>query len=454
MFNTKDNIAALATGTSGAVSIVKISGPDALEIANKVWHGKTSLGRENARKMMLGRAAGDQVLAVYMPGPASYTGDDVVEIHSHGGTAAGSAVLQELFSCGCRMAERGEFTFRAFVNGKMDLAQAEAVGELIDAGSRAALHLAERQLDGYLSRRVGALHRELASILAECESQLDFSEENIELEHPLYERFAQISENIAQLLSGAGRGRIIREGVSVVLAGAPNAGKSSLLNLLLGYERAIVSAVPGTTRDTLEEAAEFGGIKTVFTDTAGLRENGGELEKLGIERSRRAFFDAQVIFYLMDASSPQTADAELDKIIKEHGAERILPVWNKCDLLPDFHLTPLPEPGGLKNFVRISASGGENIAELEKRFAELVWQENVKGDGDGGGEFAVNVRTAGLLQDAYSKADEVSALLKDESYELAAIGLRDMISDLGKITGDDVAPDILEEIFSRFCIGK
>ncbi len=446
MLNTKDNIAAIASGISGAVCIVKCAGPDILSIARKVFSGRGELGRESARRMRLGQVAGDTVLAVYMPGPASYTGDDVVEFHTHGGAAAAGAVLRKVLESGCRMAEPGEFTFRAFVNGKMDLLQAESVAELISAGSELALKTAEKQLDGVLSSKVHAIRDKIFAVLSECESDLDFSEAELELDPGLPDRLNEVSCEVDTLIKSAAMGRILRHGAAVALAGEPNAGKSSLLNCLLGYERSIVSDIPGTTRDTVEEALSIRGIPVKIVDTAGLRNNPGELEKLGMERSYREFQAAQVVFLVLDARRPESLASSLEAVGKTPG--KVLVLWNKCDLTGfEIQLPETPYPA-----VKISARTGEGMTDLEEAFEQLI-----KSDDAGNWEnpeFAVNSRTAELLEETAKLLPEAEAELRAGRGEIAAVNLHQAVKLLGKITGENAEPDLLEDIFSRFCIGK
>lgn len=435
--NTVDTIAAPATAVGGAIAVIRISGPDALDLGNRIWQGSRPLCREIARMMCLGRCGGDQVLAVYMPGPRSYTGEDVVELHCHGGALAADQVLQTALQAGCRMAEPGEFTFRAFVNGKLDLVRAEAVGEIISADSRMALNLAERQLAGALSKALKSVQDVLISVLAECESHLDFPDEELDWEPDLGDRLTAPAAKLAELAAGSRDGMVIRQGVRVVISGLPNAGKSSLLNRILGRERAIVTDIPGTTRDTLEETASLGGIPVRLTDTAGLRHSEDEVEKIGIERSRREIASAEVELRVLDASTGDPGD------FQPH--ERAIAVWNKMDMAAGMELPELD-----CRTVRISALTGENVEELHREFRELVWGKADWTEPD----FAVSSRHAAELEKALQALPEAAALLSEQRWDLAAIPLRSAVEAIGRITGEYADPDILEKIFARFCIGK
>ncbi len=441
--NTLDTICAPATAVGGAVAVIRISGPKALETGRAVWQGRSELSKNNARKMLLGRAAGDHVLAVYMPGPNSYTGDDVVELHCHGGNLACRAVLDGLLKAGCRTAEPGEFTFRAFVNGKMDLVQAEAVSDLIGAQSDMALHLAERQLAGALSSEFSGIRDTLIEVLAECESHLDFPDESLDWDLSLAEKLAGPAVKLEKLLNSGQAGKILRDGVRVVIAGRPNAGKSSLLNLLLGYDRAIVTDIAGTTRDTLEEKTELNGIPVRLTDTAGLREGADTVEKLGIERSRASLRTAEMVFWLLDATA-EDLNAEISGLTAEM-PENVIALWNKIDLAPERTLPKLPCAS-----VKISALTGENSEELIQLFSGKIWQKDDWNEP----EIAVNARHQELLSQAVSALPEAIRLIGANEWELAAIPLRSAIDAIGGITGETADPDVLENIFSRFCIGK
>ncbi|MBQ9336889.1 MAG: tRNA uridine-5-carboxymethylaminomethyl(34) synthesis GTPase MnmE [Lentisphaeria bacterium] len=456
----RDTIAALCTAPGGALNILRISGPDALSIGKAVWRGGTELGPASARKMLLGKvcrlpgdpASGEPCLTVFMPGPASYTGEDTVELHCHGGAFAPRRLLAAVLAAGARSAEPGEFTKRAFLNGKMDLTQAEAVADLIAAKSDSAARLAEKQLAGRIGAEIGTFRSTLLRLLSEFESRLDFSEEDLDWESP--EKCLAELENTAgavrRLIRSADRGVILRNGVSVVIAGRPNAGKSSLLNALLGFDRAIVTEIPGTTRDTLEESVSLRDIPVRLTDTAGLREGADDpVERLGIRRSLDSLRDAVCIFWVLDASTPAAAEeaaAHLRKNRPEKTA--LIALWNKTDLpgSPDV----LPDLGDIPA-IRISARTGAGLAELLDRFAELVWQNGPDRETSG---CEVSARHADLLKTALEMVERAMDEVRQGSWELAAFSLREALNALGSITGETVSPDILDEIFSRFCIGK
>jgi len=443
--NTADTIAAPASATGGAITILRIAGPRALEIGNAVWHGKTGLSPANRRKMLLGTVAGEPALAVYMRAPHSYTGDDVVELHCHGGSAAAAAALRKLLDAGCRMAEPGEFTFRAFVNGKLDLTQAEAVADLVGAGSEAARRLAAGQLAGGLSRRIAAFCDAVTSLRSECEAHLDFPDEELDLTGShIAEKCTELRGEVDALLRTAELGAALREGVPVVLAGAPNAGKSSLLNRLVGRDRAIVSDIPGTTRDVIEAPLALRGFPVTLSDTAGLRESADPLERSGVERTLAALGGARVIFYLLDAGAAdlaaETAEAERRR------APGMIAVWNKIDLVPGRGLSDLP---GIPT-VRISALTGEGVENLLDAFeAELRHGES--------GELppiAVNARSAGELREAREALLRAAERATAAEYELAAAELAAAGHALGLVIGRDADPDLLDEVFRNFCIGK
>lgn len=451
--NTDDTICAICTGVGGAVSIIRIAGPDALKVGQKVWRGQSKLEIKNARKMLLGKiilhdgSIGDSALAVYMPGPNSYTGGEVVELHCHGGVLATRQTLDTALQAGARAAEAGEFTFRAFVNGKMDLTQAEAVCDLITAHSDMALHLAERQIQGKLSANIGELREQLVNILAECESRMDFADEDLDWTagSVFIEELETIGAKIAKLLESGREGIVLRNGIRVVLAGKPNAGKSSLLNLLLGFDRAIVTQLPGTTRDTLEESAHLRGVPVTLIDTAGIREATDLIEGIGIDRSHQSIKQAQVVFWLLDASSNDIDNEIAEMNTHTVDKENLIAIWNKADLAKSKTLPELPCPS-----VQISVLESQGIDDLLNLFEKAVWEFPHTEEP----EIAVNARHAKLLEDAIEALPGAAMNLDDNDWELAAVHLRSAISALASITGEESDPDILDNIFSRFCIGK
>ena len=456
--NTIDTITALCTATGGAISIIRISGDDALTIGNRVWKGNSLLSSQTSRVLHYGHCffdnekSGDPALAVYMQSPNTYTGEDVVELHCHGGDLISKKMLDATITCGARSAEPGEFTFRAFMNGKLDLTQAEAVGDIIAAHSDLALNLAEKQMSGHLGSEIRGIRTELYELLSEVESRLDFGEEDLDWKSgDILSSELNISINhIAKILESRDEGALLRGGVRMVIAGRPNAGKSSLLNLILGYDRAIVTELPGTTRDTLEEYITIRGVPIKMVDTAGIREADDIIESIGIERSFASIEQAQIIIWIMDASGD--IDAEFATMI-EHvkDKESVIGIWNKTDLIDSTVELPGVDDDKVK-FPVVKMSVEKSFAfdsfldELEKS----IWHGKPHGES----EVAVSARHAGLMDNSLNSLSGVDNCIMDEDWELAAIGIREAIYSLGTISGEDADPDVLDNIFSRFCIGK
>jgi tRNA modification GTPase len=456
--NTVDTIAALCTAPGGAISIIRISGRDALKIGNAVWKGKSRLSDALARLLNFGHCVmpskknkrGDTALAVYMPAPNTYTAEDVVEIHCHGGALVSREVLELVLSKGARSAEPGEFTFRAFMNGKLDLTQAEAVSDIITAHSDMALHIAEKQMTGVLGEKIREIRNELFSVLAECESHLDFGEEELNWEpvSDLVKKIISARQASEELFSSSREGVVLRDGIRIVIAGRPNAGKSSLLNLILGFDRAIVTQIPGTTRDTLEEFANIRNIPVKLIDTAGIREADDLIEGIGVEKSFESLKQAQIIIWVMDASG--NIEEEYNTIL-EHlkGKSNIIALWNKSDLVNNPKLPSFDKNSGIKA-LKVSVSENEGIDKLFDEIEKVVWG----GKHTEEPEVAVSSRHAKLLQNAIDAQQGIDENLESEEWELAAVLLRSAIFALGTITGEDADPDVLDDIFSRFCIGK
>ncbi|MBR2427106.1 MAG: tRNA uridine-5-carboxymethylaminomethyl(34) synthesis GTPase MnmE [Lentisphaeria bacterium] len=450
--NVNDTIAAICTAPGGALAILRLSGPDALSILNTICRTKHKISREHARKAILAHALrddGETCLAIYMPGPASYTGEDVAEIQCHGGDFAPLRLLRAALDAGARHAEGGEFTRRAFLNGKLDLTQAEAVADMIHAGSNAAMELAERQMSGQLGRKLRLCRENILRVVSEIESRLDFTDEDLDWipADTLCNILNDTKENLLHYLDTANTGALIRNGIRLVIAGAPNAGKSSLLNALLGYDRAIVTPIPGATRDTLEETLSIRGIALRATDTAGLRSTSDQVEQLGVERTRKAVKSADVVLWLLDSTEPEKAIAHFLAEKEDGFSGKVILCWNKSDLTAN---QTLPEIPGYPQVLSISAVTGEALDKLTSEIENAVWRSA----GNHEDETAISERHAAMIRQALPALDEAMGLIQNEMWELAAPGLHQAIHTLGTITGESADPDILDEIFSRFCIGK
>jgi tRNA modification GTPase len=439
---SSDTIAAIATPPGeGAIAIIRISGPETPSIVSRVF--KPARKPPSARLATLGTIHDDgepvdEVLLTMFSAPASFTGEDVAEIACHGGMLLAAQLLKLVLRNGARAAEPGEFSQRAFVNGKMDLTRAEAVMDIIRARTPLALRAAARQLEGRLGNAILTLRDTTLTTVANLEAWIDFPDEDIDPAsgRALIERIQSTLADIEELLATADEGRVLREGVCVAIAGIPNAGKSSLLNRLLGMERAIVSEIPGTTRDTIEETACLHGILFRLTDTAGLRDTNDPVEKEGVARTSRALEQADLVLHVIDASLPENP-APL--------AERELLVANKCDLLGPSS----PVPHGA---IRVSSRTGEGFERLVAAMLDISGASQLAATPT---LAAINSRHQALLENAASALRHAIGLLDSkEPAELAAVELRTALDALGQIVGATDTEDILGEIFSRFCIGK
>ena len=436
----QDTIAAVSTPPGeGAVALIRISGPDAAAILGRIFHPKIPLPRRAIHGQIVeDGAVVDQVLVTLFQNPASYTGEDMVEIGCHGGIMLAAHILEIVLRNGARAAEPGEFTQRAFLNGKLDLTQAEAVMDLISAKTPLAMRAAAEQLQGRLGDEISGIRADILETVAHLEAWIDFPEEGIDPATGtlLLENISSCISRIERLLSTAESGRVLREGVRVAIVGRPNVGKSSLLNRLLGMERAIVSPVPGTTRDTIEESACLRGILFRLTDTAGLRETGDPVEREGVDRALRIIEQADLVLHILDASA-EFNEPEL--------REREILVANKCDLLPPG--AQLPD-----NIVRVSAKSGDGLPEL---VATMIRETCGRHLTSGQSLAAVNARHKTLLESAAGSLRIAAALVRAaEPPELPAIELRAALESVGQIIGTADTEEILGEIFGRFCIGK
>ncbi len=443
---SRDTIAAVASPAgTGAVALLRVSGPEAMAVAGKAWKGRGLEPRKAVYGSIVDESGQvlDSVVATFFKGPASFTGEDTVEIGCHGGMLVTQRVLEVLLRAGARAAGPGEFTQRAYLNGKLDLTQAEAVMDVISAQTDAALRAAQRQLDGAIGIRVTALRDELLGVLAHVEAYIDFPEEDISPDTGaiLLGNLSSVAAGIDRLLATADQGRILREGALAVLAGLPNAGKSSLLNRLLGCERAIVSEKPGTTRDTIEEVIAIQGIPLRLVDTAGLREVEDAVEREGVTRTRRMMDRADLIIEVVDASQPVTERASFTE---EAGAKFLL-VLNKADLA--IH-DSWKGSGG----VAVSSLTGQGMEDLT---AAIVRALSAGGEGFTGMEAAVNARHKACLERAArALLAAISQLDCGAAPEFVAVDLHDALIALGEVAGKTDTEDLLGVIFSRFCIGK
>jgi len=447
----RDTIAAIATAPgAGGVGIVRLSGARAEAIARQLCGRRlTARHAHHVRFLANDGATIDDGIALYFAAPASYTGEDVVELQAHGSPAVLHELLARCCALGARHARAGEFSERAFLEGRLDLAQAEAVADLIAAGDLRAARAARRALDGEFSRRVEALADGLLAIRVHVEAAIDFADEPLDTlgGAALRTRFEDVSRELDQLLAAAERGRRLRDGLHAVIVGPPNAGKSSLLNVLAGSERAIVTDIAGTTRDLLHEVVRIDGVELSLVDTAGLREGGDRIEREGMRRAHDELARADLAIVVLDAREPQAGIAAVEAAIA--GVGRRLWLHNKADLLAA--PARLPADTDSDRHLSISAQTGAGLDLLHARLRELA----LGGDVDAAdGAFTARARHVDALRRAGDELDQARAHLDHEALDLAAEALRVAHDALGEITGRVRADDLLGHIFSSFCIGK
>lgn len=443
-----DTIAAISTPVGeGAIALVRMSGRNAMATADKIFRGKEKAASLSSHVQHLGAITDesgnfiDEVLMSIHRAPASYTGEDVVEISCHGGTLVTAKILEVCLHAGARPARPGEFTERAFLNGKMDLTQAEAVIDLIRARTDLALRSATEQLEGKLGEKIRSIRNALVDLLAHIEASIDFPEEGIEPDEgeKLRNRLDSIREEISALLATADKGRILREGVRMVIYGATNAGKSRLLNRLLGYERVIVSDTHGTTRDTIEETVNLRGVPLRLLDTAGLRTSTSDIEREGIARTERSLKQADLRLHIIDRSAPRPAHFEQNAQDRNE-----IIVLNKSDL---------PEHNDWKNFnwLQISCVTGEGMKELEDEIIARLGKQNLRPEN----AVAINLRHRDCLRRALEECDHARRGMNDSlSAEYLAVDLNEALRAVGEVIGATGVEQILDSVFSQFCIGK
>jgi tRNA modification GTPase len=454
MYSLDDTIAAISTPLGeGGIGIVRLSGPEARSIVEGLFRPHHTGQELRSYRLHYGHVIDpaddttvDEVLVSFMRARHSYTRQDVVEINCHGGIVPLREVLQLALVAGARLAEPGELTLRAFLNGRIDLAQAEAVLDIVRAKTDAALRVAIDQLAGHLSSQVRILRQRVVDLLAYMEATIDFVEDEIP-PRDIGPDLAGLEEELTTLLAEAHRGMIYRQGIRVPIIGRPNVGKSSLLNALLRADRAIVTPIPGTTRDTLEESCNLQGIAVTLVDTAGISATENLIERLGVERSRQALAQADVVLLVVDGSEPlQAQDWEI-----AHSAEAqpALVVVNKLDL---------PQQVDTEGFlprasrIHLSALTGEGLPRLEQAVVDLVFSGTVLASQR---PLVSNPRHQALLQQARDELRAAQATLAQGlSNDLVAIDLTEAVTALGQITGQTISEDLLEAIFTNFCVGK
>jgi tRNA modification GTPase len=456
----EDTITAISTPLGeGGIGIVRISGKDSIKIADRIFKGEKPLGEILSHRASYGEIidveageAIDEVLLTLFKAPKSYTAEDLVEISCHGGQLVLSRVLEQALKCGARLAEPGEFTLRAFINGRIDLSQAEAVTEVIRAKTDLGLKLALKHLKGDLSEKINSYRDKLTDILARLEVEIDFSEEDIEPlnRNKVSEEIESIQRDLESLLSTYDEGKILKEGLNVVIVGKTNVGKSSLLNALLKEDRAIVTPIPGTTRDVISEFANFRGVPVRLVDTAGYRISEDTIELEGIRRTKIEIDDADLLLLIIDTSM-EIDDEDLD-LKNQLRKGRFLTVFNKIDIATSDLIRKNEERIEEKQVIKVSALEGEGLEELKQKI--VTASRALKKD-----------RTQGVIisslrhKDALSRAKRSLRLARDSlkkgmSPEFVALDVRAALDAIGEVVGKTVTDDILNKIFSEFCIGK
>lgn len=455
----EDTIAAIATAPGeGGIGIIRISGENSKSVLEKIFVPANQASLEN-RKMAYGNIVDpttekivDEVLCVYMKSPKTYTMEDVVEINCHGGMVPLRKTLELVLSNGARIAEPGEFTKRAFLNGRLDLSQAEAVIDLIKAKTDRTFDVALNQLEGVFSGTIKEIRKKLVDILVNLTVNIDYPDEDIE--QITYEKLgldlSNVLDDIEKLLSSADTGRIIREGLAVSIIGKPNVGKSSLMNSLLKETRAIVTEIPGTTRDTIEENISIKGIPVKLTDTAGIRETSDVIEKIGIEKSKESFNQADLVIFILD-SSRELEDEDLE-IMDLINPEKTIILLNKIDLIQKIKKEEILEKMPGVTLIETSMAKRMGIDEIEKKIVDLVYGGKISQNNN---VMVTNVRHKDILEKSrQSISDAINMVNLHEALEFIEIDVNSAYESLGEIIGETVQDDIINEVFARFCLGK
>ena len=454
----KDTIAAISTGmTNSGIGIVRISGEEAFDIADRIYKGRNKITESESHTIHYGHIIDgeetiDEVLVMVMRAPRTFTGEDTVEINCHGGTFVLKRVLETVLKNGARAAEPGEFTKRAFLNGKMDLSQAEAVIDVINSENEYALQSSISQLNGNIKNKINDIRKKIIYHTAFIESALD-DPEHISVDgygETLKSEAERIIDELEILIRSADNGRVMKEGINTVIVGKPNAGKSSLLNVLSGHERAIVTDIEGTTRDILEEQIKLGGLSLNVIDTAGIRTTDDVIEKIGVDRAWEYAMNADLIIYVVDAS--KELDENDDKILDLIRNKNTIILLNKSDLDTVVTAGMMKERAGNIPVISVSAKEEQGIRELEEMVKEMFLKGEISFNDQ---IYITNVRQKNALSDALESMKKVIQSIDDGMPEdFYSIDLMDAYESLGSITGESVGEDLVNEIFSKFCMGK
>lgn len=455
-----DTIVAIATAPGeGGIGILRISGEKSLEVAQSIFESVSGkrIDEYNNRTLIYGNIVDndkiiDEVLLAYMKGPKSYTAEDVVEINCHGGFISVKKILELILSKDVRLAEAGEFTKRAFLNGRIDLSQAEAVIDVINAKTSKSHEVAQEQLEGALSLKIRSLRDKVTELLAHVTVAIDYPEEDIEFitYNTLKEKTEELEKEIKKLFDSSESGKIFREGLKTVIIGKPNVGKSSLLNLILGEKRAIVTDIPGTTRDVIEEFVNLRGIPIKIVDTAGIRETEDVVEKIGVEKSRKSLSSADLVIMVLDYSEKLT-DEDME-ILESIDKSKTVVLLNKTDLKKQIEEEKISNYVENNSIIEISALKQEGIEKLEDKIESLVYKGEVRNSSD---IVISNTRHRDALAKAHkSVLDALDAIYQNMPLDFIEVDLKNIWDYLGYINGDTVTEDLLDNIFSNFCIGK
>lgn len=455
-----DTIAAIATAPGeGGIGIIRISGDKSLQVAQSIFKSKSGkmIKDYNTRTLIYGKIVDgekviDEALVAYMKGPNSYTAEDVIEINCHGGFISVKKILELILSKGVRLADAGEFTKRAFLNGRIDLSQAEAIIDVIKSKTDMAHEVAQNQLEGSLAKKIKDLRMNVTEVLAHLEVSIDFAEEDVEeiTYQTLEEKAIELRNEIKKLYDTAESGKILRDGLKTVIVGKPNVGKSSLLNSILGENRAIVTDIAGTTRDVIEEFVNIKGIPLKIVDTAGIRETEDIVEKIGVEKSRESFSTADLVIMVLDAS--RKLSEEDMEILENLKNKKTIVLLNKMDLEPKIELEKVKEFVNSEDIIEISALKHQGIEQLQDKIESMVYHGSVKNSSN---LMITNSRHKDALFKAYESInDAINAIEQRMPYDFIEVDFKNIWDYLGYINGDTVREDLLDTIFANFCIGK